>query len=536
MQSKLSRHIFRKHKNEELVKSAAGKSVSAKRNIMTQLRREGIYEHNKKFISHQSATFLRERRMSRKRVLRGGLLDETKLTKICSRCKGVFDKDYMRKHRKICSVAAGSTVGVDLSMSVLRSVADCGMNNSEFSRQILCKFRDDECGMIVKKDRMILEVGQYYFDNNPKKQRHIVMTHMRRLGLLLMKFRDVTNTDLATGADMLDPAKENFDKLCEAIDCLCTTSEGQSKSNLRLAVVYLLIRAAKVMQGYYLVSNEKANEVKVKDFGKVLCYKRGKLVGDSLYRINMRRLETLRKPGEMPTESDLAKLRAHCQEVMAKLSDVYKKLNVIEFRRLRAATVTRLTVYNARRGSEPARLEMKEWKVAEASGWLDKETARARAINIDESEMIGKFKLAYQSGKGNVEEVPTLIPKDCEHAILKLIAEREAVGISKLNKYIFPYTQGSIDHVIGWKEMKTMCAEAKVEFSNLITANKVRHRAATIHAGLAVSSQQKQAFLRHIGHSQKVDERVYQCPTAVAEMCLVGKFLDTLDNGRVDGK
>ena len=167
----------------------------------------------------------------------------------------------------------------------------------------------------------------------------------------------------------------------------------------------------------------------------------------------MRRLEKLRKPGELPNERDLVRLKDYCLKVIDELTDEFLMFTVKEFRHLRAATVTRLTVYNARRGSEPARMELKEWKDADAGEWLDPLTSN---VSVEESEMLSKFKLAYQSGKGNKDVVPTLIPKDCIKAIEKLVKERDNkdMGVNAGNKYVFPYTQKSLDHVIGWVELK----------------------------------------------------------------------------------
>jgi len=70
---------------------------------VTQLRREGIYEHNRDFLSNQADGFMRERKMSRKRLAQFDEVDETKLVKICGKCHGVFDENYIRKHRAVCA-------------------------------------------------------------------------------------------------------------------------------------------------------------------------------------------------------------------------------------------------------------------------------------------------------------------------------------------------------------------------------------------------------------------------------------------------
>ena len=66
---------------------------------------------------------------------------------------------------------------------------------------------------------------------------------------------------------------------------------------------------------------------------------------------------------------------------------------------LRDLTVSRLTLFNARRGGEPARLTLKEWNEAASGTWLG--TDIDGKANEIERKLFGDFKLTYQSGKGN---------------------------------------------------------------------------------------------------------------------------------------
>jgi len=115
--------------------------------------------------------------------------------------------------------------------------------------------------------------------------------------------------------------------------------------------------------------------------------------------------------------------------------------------------------------------------------------------------------------------------------IRRLIAERNNCGVHSDNKYVFPYGQQSQDHVVGWHEIRKMCLEAKVAQPHLVTANRVRHRAATIHATADYSEKEKEAFYKHMGHSKDIDAKVYQCPLGVTEVCKVGKYFVDLDSG-----
>ena len=79
------------------------------------------------------------------------------------------------------------------------------------------------------------------------------------------------------------------------------------------------------------------------------------------------------------------------------------------FVKLRDAACTRLSLLNARRGGEPARLSIEEWVDAKQAKWIDKQ----RLANLDDLDLllVEKLKITYVSGKGNNQLVPVLIPE-----------------------------------------------------------------------------------------------------------------------------
>ena len=64
-----------------------------------------------------------------------------------------------------------------------------------FYKEVVAKLRDNECGLPVRGDRLIMHVGLHYYCTSPKKDRKLVMTRMRRLGCLLTRFRSVSGNE-----------------------------------------------------------------------------------------------------------------------------------------------------------------------------------------------------------------------------------------------------------------------------------------------------------------------------------------------------
>ena len=117
--------------------------------------------------------------------------------------------------------------------------------------------------------------------------------------------------------------------------------------------------------------------------------------------------------------------------------------------------VSRLTLFNTRRGGEPARMLLSEWKDAEKNAWIDNQRVDCMMGPL-EKELMTDMKLAYQAGKGSRRLVPVLFPKDTLAPIQKLIEERVECGIADENPYLFPNTGLSNDHVIGWSSIQNV--------------------------------------------------------------------------------
>ena len=93
--------------------------------------------------------------------------------------------------------------------------------------------------------------------------------------------------------------------------------------------------------------------------------------------------------------------------------DTYLFVANTEYSLLRDLVVSRLTLFNARRGGEPSRLLLEEWNDALNDVWYNNTETVDDPL---EKFLLGRYKLAYQSGK-RVKLVPLLIVDDCWKAI-----------------------------------------------------------------------------------------------------------------------
>ena len=98
MQAHLSRHILGRHKNEQEVIEILLLPRDQRLRALSMLKKKGIYDHNKQLLLEDGAD--QPQRERRKKVC----IDrsESSSLKVCGCCKGMFDRRYIWRHKKLC--------------------------------------------------------------------------------------------------------------------------------------------------------------------------------------------------------------------------------------------------------------------------------------------------------------------------------------------------------------------------------------------------------------------------------------------------
>ena len=191
------------------------------------------------------------------------------------------------------------------------------------------------------------------------------------------------------------------------------------------------------------------------------------------------------------------------------LSDPYTLWNQHSFVELRNLTVCRLTVFNARRGGEPARLVLSEWRDADMNSWLDLKRVQSSSVTEFERSMFKDLKITFLGGKGVNHLVPDLIPRDLLGAMRTLSSPsvRDDANVHKANEYMFPSTQLTTTHVNGWQAVHNVCVSANIDEPDKLTATKMRHRVSTLYAATDMPESEKHYFYKHMGHSEEINQK-----------------------------
>ncbi|XP_057298490.1 uncharacterized protein LOC130629354 isoform X2 [Hydractinia symbiolongicarpus] len=522
----LSRHISTVHKKEDIVKKAMEKPKKERLRMFDSFKKLGIEKFNFAQLNEDNPKFYRERKQSK---------SESDLVK-CSNCKGFYGTRYWIRHVRDCG--NGQSVPIKLSSMKVTEQFTC---SDEFRKHIVNKIRDDPVGDLCRSDRVILDYGKHSYDRIKRRHekqeevRKSVRSELRRIAHLYMIFKmQNVKTFFKNSSDMLK--RENFLSLKAAIEHYTTRDDDTLKASLKSSIYYLLKNFAKCRKGILLIHNQDADAKAIDDFLTVLELAKDHIFGEAQQAIHKKRQIRLRRPMALPLEDDIKALRGH---ILAKIkqitSDNFLMLDTSAYIELRDASCARLTLFNARRGGEAARLLLSEWEDAKSDAWIDSQRVEAIEDPI-EKKLMSTLKITYQMGKGNFKLVPVLIPEDVQKALIMLADKkiRKDVGISDQNKYLFPSTQGSECHASGWHVIQNLCSKLELKSSGTITATKQRHRVSTLFASLELSKSDREAIFTHLGHSEDINVNVYQAPAAIREITKVGKHLTDMDKGEND--
>ena len=457
----------------------------------------------------------------------------------CMTCNGFYEKTYWSRHARNCGENGAAPIPAKLS-EISRSLNDQNdvVYSDDFKVHILNKFRDDESGLLCQRDSNILRYGVELYDkikSRAEKQdevRKSVRSEMRKLGNLYLACLKQSDWKAVNGDASDIVCRDNMLALRKAILDHTTKEDDSLKCSLKASLYYTIKGFASSVSVWHLLLNNDEESRKINDFLAIFERIKSNIFLEATQKIHQSRQIRLRKPSELPVESDILKLREYLLKTIETYSNTLTFMDATSFVELRDAVCARLTLFNARRGGEPARLLLSEWRDAEAGAWVDQQ----RISKIDdpvEKKLLNTLKIAYQMGKGNYKLVSVLIPLDCQKMLRILTSEstRNDSNVLPANQYVFPSTQMKDTHASGWHVVHGICKNLDLKSKNTLTATKQRHRVPTFFATLDLPDKDREAFYSHMGHAEDINKNVYQIPMAIQAITTVGKHLTVIDEG-----
>ena len=368
--SKIARHYQTVHSKEiEVAKALGYKKKSYNRNKeLDRLRLLGNYQHNLRVLETKCGQLIVMRRPSESEET----IAEYEDFLPCSHCLGFVRKNELWRHNKSCPFKINETDRVGENKDAVEQkhrniqqkskillLSHQKPSDSRILHETIASMKSDEITMIAKDDDLIMKYGANLADRVGRDRLHEVSQGMRQLSRLLLDLRgNGTETSAMTLQDYMKP--EYFDRLITSVKTLCSFEEsGKTKAvgtpSLALKLGFSLKKCIAILTGKALREKDRA------------------LLSDQTYleklmdsewneRISHHSLSTLHgrkfnKIELLPLTKDLEILRKHLLKQIAALSKALKEVPTLQgWKQLAEATLTRLIIFNKRRGGEASKL------------------------------------------------------------------------------------------------------------------------------------------------------------------------------------
>lgn len=389
------RHIKKKHKNESEVLNALKLPAKKRASAFDCMRKEGIYKYNKSQMKEDIPTYNSERVKTKENMMI-----------LCCNCSGFYSRSYISRHKQVCCRSKSpvlqnrqklQTMPLTLISEQLDNV------KTVFKEDILSKFMNDAVGSICVSDPSIILYGSRMFNKSiakPDKKAEVkksVMTDMRRLGGLYKIFSERMREEGITLVDSRDMlTRKYFDHLLLSIDEFTIGENDTIKAGLKIGLYYLIKKFAKIVKGSYLLCDNDVGANEIDKFSEILELHETTILGSARYILNRNRQTNLRRPENLPVEADVKLVQEYTvNKICQVVKELPKDCNYHLFAKLRDLLVSRLTLFNARRGGEPARMTIQEWKDAENNSWINMQRLNTANYSDQERDLIKNMKITF---------------------------------------------------------------------------------------------------------------------------------------------
>lgn len=352
----MPRHLKRKHGDESAVAQVICLAPGRKRNTeMQKLVHQGMFKYNSQVLKNESGVLLVARAPSTKR----------KATEFlpCSFCLQFFVFRELYRHCQTCTFRPGGEApkkGFAAAGRALLAGSVCdGINISpEMKEHVISRMRIDRIRRTAVSDHLIVQLGTMLLQKLGYKRATDISARMRELARLLSQLRVARGDCRLTLTDAI--SGNEFDKVVDAIKVIggfSSTDNGRRVFKTPAFVIKVagsLLKCAQLKRGAAL---RVCDNVSLKDADEFLVLHKSEFTdrlvsaAHATYRI---RGNTL---AEYPAEDDLQLLKEYLQARMKRLSaEVQEHPDDDKWRELAELTLTRILVFNARRGAEVAEL------------------------------------------------------------------------------------------------------------------------------------------------------------------------------------
>ena len=147
------------------------------------------------------------------------------------------------------------------------------------------------------------------------------------------------------------------------------TVSGEDRPGKKVNLHNTIKRATKILKGMYAESMEDAKVVEMDNFMVAYNFCAPEIYASAQYKVVAKSMDKACRPAGLLDEADVTKLKDFVTSRLKTLT-AETSLTSPNYSLLRSLVVCRLAQFNGRRGEEPARMLLSEWRDARDGAWL----------------------------------------------------------------------------------------------------------------------------------------------------------------------
>ena len=359
-------------------------------NIWKYIRNKGDYEVNiERFKSSRPIQPSRKLTVNK---------DEELLP--CEFCFGIFKARKLADHNRNCFMKEQSSKSIERRRSYVKEArmmlsTRISDGHSDLVRRfILPSMRRDECHLIIRSDKLLMTFAAIELEKREPERYCDVSYSLRILAKLILSHREIHQNSDFNAKDIVLP--KNYDNVKNVIKRMAGYKGPRDINN-----PHIIIRTGYAMKTLAIIVKLENLKLGGHDMiEKMRCFIE---LYESDYLILTNNSKSFyekkkgNKPEELPLESDIKLLREFCVKGIRQILTL-DTLLTNDYVYLSKLTYARLLTFNARRGGEPGKLTLKDWRMVENDRWKRKEDIE-RLKDPVERKLVERLKLCYVEGK-----------------------------------------------------------------------------------------------------------------------------------------
>lgn len=519
LQSKISRHLFLKHKDQKDVKiaSALPKKSKERLKIIEKLRKEGDFIHNTSENLNSGILIVSRQQQSKHN-------NNVDNYVCCKHCKGFFSKRTLRIHLSKCGKIKRKRTNLIESRTLTQFIHSAA--NNVLKTKIFPVLRDDKITRSIRYDELIIKFGNKLSEKYSLEHQHdMIRANLRLLGRFIVELKKYDN-EVKELKDIFKP--NMFDKCIKALRVVANWDESLMwfKTPAVAQNLTSLIKKCGKKQRVELIK-ETREDLKEELENFLLLWEE-----ETPTLINKKALEDQTnqkriKKVVLPSKDDIKKLYSYLKnEIINAMENILNSFSISIWTKLVQATLIFIQIFNRRRAGEIERLTIENFNNKEdITENMDNDMLQN--ISNDSLQFAKQFVRITLRGKLGRTVSVLLCPMSVK-AIEIILKFRSNAGITKDNKYIFSKPITSKITKMYYRAcplLKKFSEECGAQIPESLRGTTLRKHIATYTSLLNVEEASVDRLANFMGHHKDIHKGIYRMSVPVAEITCVSKLL-----------